>query len=254
MEQIIFGIDVGGSAIKGAPVDVVQGEMTAERLRILTPKPSTPDACIGVMKEILEDFSWKGPVGVGMPGIVKNNVMLSAANIDHGWIGLNVREHIAENIGHDVYLCNDADAAGLCEVEFGIGQGEKGLVMVITLGTGIGTALFYRGRLIPNTELGHIYMRNREEGAERFVAESARQRDGITWEEYGRRMQEYLAYLEFLFSPDVFILGGGGAKNFAEFSQYLRLRTRVVTAEKLNKAGIVGAALYARHAMEGWGA
>lgn len=254
MENIIFGIDVGGSAIKGGPVDVIAGDLTEERVRILTPKPSTPEACVGVMKEILDHYKWQGPVGVGMPGIVKNNVMLSAANIDSGWLGLNVRQYIAENIGHDVYLCNDADAAGLSELEFGIGKGENGMVMVITLGTGIGTALFYRGRLIPNTELGHIYMRNCDEDAERLVAESARQRDNLSWETYGRRLQDYLAYLEFLFSPDLFILGGGGSKNFAEFSPYFRLRTRVVPAEKLNKSGIVGAALYARHAMEGWGA
>lgn len=242
---VVFGIDIGGSAIKGTLVDVNEGQMIDERLRLLTPQPATPEAMVAVMKELVDRFNYKGLVGAGYPGIVKNNQILTAANVDKSWIGVNLKGLLEDATGCEAFVCNDADAAGIAEMEFGAGKGEQGLVIMITLGTGIGTAVFYRGHLIPNSEFGHLYLKGHDQVVEKYAAESARQRDNISWEAYGQRLNEYLVHLDRLFAPDLYIFGGGGSKNFKEFSPFLQPNARITSAQTLNKAGIIGAGMYA---------
>ena len=242
--MLLLGIDVGGSGIKGAPVDVDRGELAAERHRVPTPQPSTPDAMVAVIAEIAQHFSWRGPLGCTFPGIVKHGTVYSAANVHKSWVGVNGQQRIAEATGCPTLLLNDADAAGLAEVAFGAGRGEPGVVLLVTLGTGIGSALFVDGLLVPNTELGHIEIRGKD--AESRAADRSREEHDLSWKKWARRLDEYLERLEALFSPDLFILGGGVSKDAERFLPLLHRSTRVVPAQLLNQAGIVGAALAAR--------
>lgn len=240
----IMGIDVGGSGIKGVPVDVETGEFAGERFRLPTPEEARPEDVADTVAELTKHFDWSGPVGVGFPAVVRNGIVYTAANIHKSWIETNVEELFRKKTGCPVYVLNDADAAGIAEVKFGIGRKyPKGVIMMITIGTGLGSALFVDGKLVPNTELGHIEIRGKD--AETRASDAARQRKDLSWEEWGGKFNEYLGWLERLFWPDLFVLGGGTSKLFNKFEQYLHLKTEVVPAELLNQAGIVGAALYA---------
>jgi len=241
----VLGIDIGGSGVKGAPVDVDTGLILAERHRIPTPEPSTPDAVADTAKEIAKHFAWKGKIGVAFPAVIKKGVAYSAANVDKSWIGTNGERLLKQKTKCPVSMINDADAAGMAEMKFGAGRGKKGdgLVIVVTLGTGIGSALFLDGHLIPNTELGHIEIRGKE--AEARASDRIRQEKDLSWKKWAARVDEYLLQLEVLFSPDLFIIGGGVSKKHDRFLPRLSVNTKVVPARLLNEAGIVGAALAA---------
>ena len=240
----VLGIDVGGSGIKGAPVDTKTGKLLAERIRIKTPKKAEPQPVADVVAEIAKSFDWKGSIGIGFPAPIKSGVTLMAANVSPKWVGTNADELFTKTIGCDCTMINDADAAGLAEMKFGAGKGQPGTVIMITLGTGIGTAIFYQGKLLPNTEFGHMEMKG--EDAEWRASDAARQREDLSWKKYARRLNKYLAAMEKLFWPDLFIIGGGISKESEKYIPLLTIATPVVTAQLLNEAGIVGAALAAR--------
>ena len=242
----VLGIDIGGTGMKAAPVDTATGELVAERHRILTPRPAVPDTMAAVFARLTAHFDWTGPVGATLPAVIKAGVARTAANIDQSWIGTDVAAAFARSSGCDVTVVNDADAAGIAEMEFGIGKGRGGVVMMITLGTGIGTALFVDGRMLPNTELGHIMMGKTE--AEARASDSARQRLGLSWGKWAKRLDAYLLELERLLSPDLFILGGGVSKRHDRFIPRLTTHAPVVAAGLLNEAGIVGAAVASQQA------
>jgi polyphosphate glucokinase len=237
----VLGIDIGGTGIKGAPVDTRSGQLLADRHRILTPHPATPDAVSNVVAELARFFEWTGPSGATFPAIVKHGIAYSAANVDPSWIGTNAAQLFTEAFGGEVTVINDADAAGLAEVTFGAGKGRGGVVIMITLGTGIGSALFVDGTLVPNTELGHLKMGKKD--AEQRAAESVREDENLSWKEWSARLDEYLLMVEALFSPDLFIVGGGISKKAEKFLPRLKVQTEIVPAQLLNEAGIVGAAL-----------
>jgi polyphosphate glucokinase len=239
-----FGIDFGGSGIKGAPVDLEQGDFAEERVRIDTPQPAAPDAVAKVFSELLARFDDSdGPVGVTVPGVVKRGVVHSAANIDKHWIGEDADKLFTDATGRDVHVVNDADAAGLAEVRFGAAKGRQGLVIVTTLGTGIGSALVYDGVLVPNSELGHLEIEGHD--AEKRAASSAREREDLSWEQWAERLTTYYRKLEVLFSPELFVVGGGVSKKADKFLHLVDIDTEIIPATLLNAAGIVGAALYA---------
>jgi polyphosphate glucokinase len=239
-----FGIDFGGTGIKGAPVDLEKGEFAAERERIKTPSPSTPEAVAEVFVELLGRFpASRGAVGVTVPGVVRHGVVHSAANIDEAWVGTDADRLFTEATGRDVHVVNDADAAGLAEARYGAAKGHDGLVIVTTLGTGIGSALVHRGVLVPNSELGHLEIDGHD--AESRAANSAREREGLSMEQWAERLTTYYSTLELLFSPDLFVVGGGISKQSEEFLPLLDIATEIVPATLLNKAGVVGAALCA---------
>lgn len=240
----ILSIDIGGSGIKGAPVEVKQGVLAAERYRIPTPQPSTPDAVGDVVAQIVQHFRWKGPIGCTFPAVVKKGIVYTAANVDKSWIGVNGRKLLKKKTGCPALLINDADAAGIAEMRFGAGKGRKGVVFMLTLGTGIGSAVFVNGSLMPNTELGHLEMNGVE--AEDYASDRVRKEEKLKWNEWAARVNEYLALLEFLFSPDLFILGGGVSKKHSKYLPLLSTQAQVVPAQLLNNAGIVGAALAAK--------
>jgi len=238
-----LGIDIGGSGIKGAPVAVSTGELTAERHRIETPQPSTPDAVADVVARLVDHFGWEGPIGATFPAVVRNGVVLTAANVDKSWIGTDAAKLFGARTGRDVVVMNDADLAGVAEMRFGAGKGVKGEVVMITLGTGIGSALFYEGVLVPNTELGHLELDAQD--AEALASGRAREEDDLSWKAWAKRVSAYLHSLEDLLWPDLFIIGGGVSKRAEKFVPHLDIRTPVVPAALLNNAGIVGAALMA---------
>ena len=237
----VFGIDVGGSGIKGAPVDTASGEFVAERIRIKTPKPATPEAIVATAVEVVKQAGWDGPVGCGFPAVVKDGVVRTAANIDEAAIGFDMQGRLEQELGDPVRVINDGDAAGLAEMRWGTGSGVEGVVLMLTLGTGIGTSLFVGGTLVPNTEFGHIEIRG--EDAERRAADSARKSEDLSWKEYAKRLDEYLHRVEDLLWPDLIVIGGGISKKSEKFFPHLTARTRVVRAQMLNEAGIAGAAL-----------
>lgn len=245
----ILGVDIGGSGLKGAVVDVLSGELRSERLRIETPKPSTPERVAEVFTELVRSLRWVGPVGCGFPAIVRQGVAHSASNIDKSWMGRNIETLLSEATGQPVMALNDADAAGYAEMSFGTGKEQKGTVLLITIGSGIGTAMFVNGREVPNTEFGHLIMHNMI--AEHYVSNSARKRLDLSWEKWGKRFNEYLIHLERLLSPDLFILGGGISKDYDSYSKYFKGDTPVAPAKLLNNAGIVGAASYAYRYLHG---
>jgi len=238
-----LGIDIGGSGIKGAIVETETGKLLTPRLRIPTPKPSKPRPVAEVVAEIAQHFGWKGSIGCGFPSVVQNGVVRTAANIHRKWINTNAANLFEETTGCPVYVINDADAAGLAEMKFGAGNRRMGVVMLLTIGTGIGSALFTDGHLVVNTEFGHLQMNGKD--AERNASDAARKREKLTWKEWSKRFDAYLHALHWLFWPDLFILGGGVSKDFEKFKPYLTVETEVVPAQFLNEAGIVGAALAA---------
>jgi polyphosphate glucokinase len=238
-----MGVDIGGSGIKGAPVDLSIGELAEERIRIDTPQPSTPSAVAAVVAEIVDKFSYQGPVGCTVPSVVKHGVVATAANIDDGWIGLDGKELLERTLRTPVTLLNDADAAGIAELAYGAARDVPGLVCLLTFGTGIGSALFADGKLVPNTEFGHLEFRGGE--AEDYASARVRKDENLSWEDWGVRVGEYLRHVERVISPDLFILGGGVSRKLEAFEQYLDCSTPIVPAQLRNNAGIVGAALAA---------
>jgi polyphosphate glucokinase len=240
----ILGIDIGGSGIKGAPVDTENGAFTRERHRIPTPKPSKPEDVGEVVATLVEHFDWKGPIGCTFPAVVKGGVIYTAANVNSNWIGVDSHRLFQRVTGCPVLVMNDADAAGIAEMEFGAGIGHKGVVFVITLGTGIGSAVFVNGSLMPNTELGHLEIRGKD--AEDRAADSVRKAKDLSWQKWSKRLNEYFGRIEFLFSPDLIILGGGVSKKHEKYLHLLETRADIVPAQLLNDAGIIGAALAAR--------
>lgn len=243
-QDTAFGIDFGGTGIKGAPIDLATGEFAEERVRIPTPERSTPDAIAEILVDLLSKFpDYDGKVGVTVPGVVRHGVVHSAANIDKSWIGADADAIFTAATGRDVHVVNDADAAGLAEVRYGAAKGRRGLVIMTTLGTGIGSALLYDGVLVPNSELGHLELDGHD--AETRASNIARKREELSWKHWAKRLQRYYQYLEMLFSPDLFLVGGGVSKEAAEFLPLLDLDTEIIPAKLLNTAGAVGAALYA---------
>lgn len=245
----ILGIDIGGSGIKGAPVDTETGQMLASRLRLPTPASAKPAPMIEIIREIAQYFDWTGPIGCGFPGVVRHGVTLSAANVSKKWIGFDAASAIAEITGCPTCVVNDADAAGLAEISFGAGRGRQGVILVVTIGTGLGSALFSNGHLLPNSELGHIEINGVD--AESRASDAARKREKLSWKQWGKRFNFYLNTLYKLFSPDLIILGGGTSSKFEKFSRYLDVPTEIVIATMLNEAGIVGAALAGKICLSG---
>ncbi|HEX3785103.1 MAG TPA: ROK family protein [Pseudonocardiaceae bacterium] len=243
-----FGIDIGGSGIKGCVVNLETGELDGERVRIPTPQPSTPDAVADVVAEIVKQFDWEGPVGVTLPCVIKHGTALTAANVDKKWIDTDAAVLFADRLGrpHDeVVVLNDADAAGMAEMRFGVGTNKAGVVVLLTFGTGIGSALFLDGQLVPNTEFGHLEVDGHD--AEKRAAASVKDEKDLSWEEWSHRVSRYLEVLENLIWPDLIIAGGGVSKKAEKWLPLLKARTEVVAAALMNDAGIVGAAAAATH-------
>lgn len=239
-----LGIDFGGSGIKGAIVNTDTGEMVSDRFRIPTPDQGRPEDVAEVVKQLVDHFAWTGPVGIGFPSVVIHGVIFTAANISSLWVGIDAEKMLMQKTGCKTWVINDADAAGIAEMAFGAGRGmDKHVVMLLTIGTGIGSAFFTRGVLLPNTEFGHIKIRGKD--AEHRVSDAARQQKDLTWKEWAERFQEYLNIMEGLFWPDLIIIGGGGSKKFDKFAPFLNIRPSIVPAQLLNDAGIIGAAIYA---------
>ncbi len=239
----VLGIDIGGSGIKGAPVDVGRGMLADERLRIATPQPSRPEAVARVVAEIAQHFAWQGAIGCTFPAVIKHGIAFSAANVDRAWIGTDGERLLEEATQCPVRLINDADAAGLAEMRFGAGRRRKGVVIILTLGTGIGSAVFTDGQLVPNTEFGHMEVRGKD--AEHRASDLVRKDKELRWKKWAGRINEFLARMEALFSPDLFIIGGGVSKKHEKFFPHLQARADILPAELRNEAGIIGAALAA---------
>jgi polyphosphate glucokinase len=241
----LLGIDIGGSGIKGAIVNVHEGQFSTDRHRIDTPQPATPEAVTDTVAEIVKHFNWKGSIGCTFPAIMKDGVAHSAANVDESFIGSDVQRLIQRKTDSPVIVMNDADAAGIAEMHFGAGRGNLGTVILLTLGTGIGTAIFRKGILLPNTELGHIYLPNGKEG-EDYAAERVRSERNLSWKKWGKRVNKYVQHIDFLFSPDLIIIGGGVSKKHEKFFEYIQVKAQLVPAQLRNKAGIIGAAIAAQ--------
>ena len=242
-KKIAIGIDIGGTGIKGALVDVKNGEMIGDRVRVETPEGGSTDDIIATVKALLKKLpqtSEQTPVGICFPAVVQHGVTKSAANISKKWIGFNADKAFTKALGRDVHLVNDADAAGLAEMRFGAGRAERGLVIMTTLGTGIGSALFYDQTLIPNAELGHLEIDGVD--YESMASFAAKERENLSWSEWAERLQKYYSTLERLFSPDMIIVGGGVSKQHEEFLPLLDINCEIVPAEMRNNAGILGAA------------
>ena len=240
----ILGIDIGGSGIKGAPVEIRTGNLTAERARIKTPEGAEPQPIADVVAQIAQSLDWKGPIGIGFPAPIKNGIAMMAANISEKWIGINADELFTSATGCLCRVGNDADVAGLAEMTFGAGKGRTGTVIMLTLGTGIGTAIFSNGQLLPNTEFGHLEMNGKD--AEEQASDAARQRKDLSWKKYAKSLNRYMMQMEKLFWPDLFIIGGGISKMHEKFIPLLTVQAKVVPGQFQNEAGIVGAALFAR--------
>ncbi|MBN1143966.1 MAG: ROK family protein [Bacteroidales bacterium] len=240
----ILGIDIGGSGIKGAPVDVKTGKLLEDRFRIPTPNPSNPKNVAKTIKEMVKHFKWEGPIGCGFPAVVQNGVVKTAANIDKSWINADAGKLFSEATKLPVWVINDADAAGLAEVKLGAGAGFKGAVVVLTIGTGIGSSLFIKGKLYPNTEFGHVEFKGMD--AEAYTSDATRKKEELDWPAWGKRLNEYLTHIEFLTWPELIILGGGASKKLDQFKDQLNLKAKIVPAQFLNDAGIIGAAMAAK--------
>jgi polyphosphate glucokinase len=238
----VLGIDIGGTGIKGAPVDVATGQLTMDRKKLDTPHPAKPDAVAAVVHDLVKLFAWTGPIGTTFPGVVTGGTVRTAANLDSDWIGVDAAELFGKATGQPFTVINDADAAGIAEMKFGAGVGQRGTVLIITLGTGIGSALFIDGILVPNTEFGHIEIRGKD--AEKRASEAARELKELSWGKWAGRVDEYLENMERLLSPGLIIIGGGISKKSEKFLPLLTgLQAKVVPAGMLNDAGIVGAAM-----------
>lgn len=245
------GIDIGGTGIKGGVVDLDAGELISDRVKVSTPAGAEPDDVLGAVREVLDRLGAAEsdyPLGVAFPAIVKNGHTLSAANVSDKWIDFPAEEFFEKGLGRDIHFANDADVAGVAEVRYGAAKGVEGLVLLTTLGTGIGSALIYRGELVPNTELGHLQRAKHGKDAEAYAAYSAMERDELNWEQWAERLQWYYSHLEFLFSPDLFVVGGGVSKHSDKFLPLLELKTPIVPAVHRNNAGIIGAAALSRGA------
>lgn len=245
----VLGIDIGGSGIKGAPVDVESGEFLQDRVRIPTPSPGDPDQVIEVIRRIVEHFNWEGKIGAGFPGVVRRGVVHTAANVSYEWIGEDLALLIKKATGCFAEVLNDADAAGLAEMRFGEGKRyEDDFVLFLTVGTGIGSAVFVKGRLWPNTEFGHMQIRGKD--AEHRAGDGVRQAKDLSWNSWGKRLKEVLQTYDFLMNPDVMIIGGGVSKKFKKFGKYLDgINAAVIPAALQNQAGIIGAAMAAEEAL-----
>ena len=242
----MLGVDIGGSGIKGAIIDLETGKFLTERLRIPTPSPATPKAVAKVFNELVQSLDYSGPIGCGFPAIVRNGVAMSASNIDDKWINTNISDKLGDSVQQDVFVANDADVAGLAEMKFGVGTNpefQKGTILLITIGTGLGSALFHNGSLVPNSELGHIQLKGMI--AEHYASNKTRKEEDLGWKTWGTRLNTYLRELNKLFSPNAIILGGGGSKHFKSIKKHLDVDTNVLPAKLGNHAGIIGAALYA---------
>lgn len=244
----ILGVDVGGTGIKSAIVETATGELVSERQRMATPQPATPEAVAAALGEVIAQLGWQGPVGLGFPAAIQHGVARTAANIDASFIGLPVADYFSQATGCQVFVANDADVAAMAEMRFGAGRGNTGVVLVVTIGTGLGTALFSAGHLLPNTELGHVFLENGHE-AERYASEAVRVTKELKWREWGARLNLYLCTMEKLLWPDLIILGGGVSAKLHKFAPVLTVAAPVVAASFLNRAGIVGAALFAETAL-----
>jgi polyphosphate glucokinase len=244
--MVVLGIDIGGSGMKGALVNSLNGEMITERFRIPTPPSRKPKEMAEVFKKIVEHFNHKGPIGVGFPSIIRHGVCKSKGNLHKKWVNVNVRELFSNATGLPVTVINDADAAGYATMNYGIGKGKVGLVVMITIGTGLGSGAFFNGELIPNFELGQIPYKKYKK-IETWAAASAKENEGLSFKQWGKRFNVFLKYVELLISPDYIILGGGTSKDFDEFKDYITIETPVIPAELRNQAGIVGAAAAALH-------
>lgn len=239
-----FGIDVGGSGIKGAEVDLATGEFVGDRLKIATPKPATPEAVAEVIAQIVAEKGWDGPVGITLPAVIKNQVVRSAANIDKSWIGINAQELLSQFLDTPFTVLNDADAAGLAEVAYGDDIVRTGPVIFLTLGTGIGSAFLLDGQLFPNTEIGHLIVGEQE--AEHQASSAVKDREGLKTKQWAKRVNRVLYEYEALFNPSAFVIGGGISRKFDKWGEYLSIETPVVAAQLRNRAGIVGAAMAAK--------
>lgn len=246
MARIGFGVDIGGTGIKGAPVDLERGALTEKRVRLLTPQPATPEAVGATVAELVDRFGWTDAIGCTFPAAITDGVARTASNVDDAWIDTSVRDVVTAATGCPTVVANDADAAGVAEGTFGAAQGIRGLVVITTLGTGIGSALIFDGQLIPNSELGHIQLG--ELDAEVTASAAARERDGLSYQQWATRLQRYYSTLEALLWPALFVVGGGESKHAERFIPLLQLRTPIVAAALRNSAGIIGAALVAQEA------
>jgi polyphosphate glucokinase len=240
---LIVGVDIGGTGIKAAPVDIATGDLATERIRLPTPSPATPQAIAGVVGDVLQLIGVAGPVGLAIPAVVRGGIVETASHIDPTWIGVNAVDFFSKVTGRQVAVLNDADAAGVAEIRFGAGRGMTGVVAMLTLGTGIGSALFVDGTLVPNSELGHLPLHGAE--AEKWAAESVRERDQVSWEEYAQRLQAYLELVQTVLWPQLIIIGGGISNVADKFLPLIQLRTPIVPAQLRNHAGIIGAAMFA---------
>ncbi|RDG40099.1 polyphosphate--glucose phosphotransferase [Streptomyces corynorhini] len=240
----VFGVDIGGTGIKGAPVDLDRGDLVEPRYKVLTPHPATPEAVADGVVEVVRHFGWSGPVGITFPGVVTGSVIRTAANVDKAWIGTDAGQVLGDRLNLRATVLNDADAAGVAEMAFGAGRGRKGAVFLLTFGTGIGSALFIDGKLVPNTELGHLELNGHE--AEKHASTKAKEDEELSWHHWAHRVQKYLAHVEMLFSPELFIIGGGVSRKADKFLPLIEgIRAEIVPAELQNNAGIVGAAMAA---------
>ncbi len=240
----MLGIDIGGSGIKGALVETDTGDFIGKRLRIETPQPAKPRPVAAVVGEICAHFNWQAPIGCTFPAVVQHGRTLTAANVHKSWIGADAAKLLEKQTGNKTLVLNDADAAGIAEMKFGAGRGQRGIVIILTLGTGIGSALFIDGRLVPNTEFGHLVIRGKD--AEWRASDRARQQKKMSWKQWGKKLSEYFQYLEALLSPDLFIIGGGVSKRYERFFPHISCQTEIVPAQLRNRAGIVGAAIAAQ--------
>lgn len=244
--MVVLGIDIGGSGMKGALVNSKTGEMLTERFRIPTPESRKPQEMAEVVKKIVEHFNHKGPVGCGFPTIIRHGICKSKGNLHKSWVNVNVRELFSKVTGLPVTVINDADAAGYATMNYGIGRDKEGFVVMITIGTGLGSGAFFNGELIPNFELGQIPYKKYKK-IETWAAASAKENEELTFKEWGKRFNIFLKYVDLLISPDWIILGGGTSKQFDEYKDYITIETPVIPAELRNQAGIVGAAAAALH-------
>ena len=241
--MVVLGVDIGGSGIKVAKVNTDTGDLLSDRVRVATPEPSTPDAVASMLAGLVRDQAWGGHIGCGFPAVVQNGLVRTAANVSKKWIGTDAEALFTAMTGCPTRVINDADAAGHAEMRFGAGRGHTGVVMMVTIGTGIGTALFTNGQLVPNTELGHLVVNGVE--AEHSASDAVRKDKGLSWKKWGKRFNRVMHEYEALFWPDLFVLGGGASKKFEKFREYLTVDAEVLPAQMLNEAGIVGAALAA---------
>lgn len=244
IQKEYLGVDIGASGVKGAIINIEKGELISERLRIPTPNPSTPEAVAKTFQQLVKELGWSNkPIGCGFPSIIKEGKALTAANIHKSWIGTDVQRLFSEATGCDVYVKNDADVAGIAEMQFGVGKEQQGTVLIITVGSGLGSALFTDGVLVPNTEFGHFFLKGHNKVVEQYASDAVRKRKDLSWGSWGQRFDRYLQHMNSLLSPNMIILGGGASKKFEKFKKTITIDTPVVPAQLLNNAGIIGAAV-----------